>query len=156
MPDVISEAATIEGLYAALGRRDGDAMAAAYAPDAVFEDPAFGELRGPQVGAMWRMLCAGGTEIDVEVRDIVVDGGRGSADWTARYVFTGTGREVVNRIHAEYRFRDGLIVDHRDSFSFFTWSKQALGPVAWLIGWNPIGRAVVRRKATARLGTFGG
>ncbi|MFA4929129.1 MAG: nuclear transport factor 2 family protein [Patulibacter sp.] len=156
MPDVIDEAATIEGLYAALGRQDGDAMAAAYTADAVFEDPAFGELRGPQIGAMWRMLCSSGAGVEVEVRDIVIDGDRGSADWKATYVFGGTGRKVVNRIHAEYRFRDGLIVDHRDSFSFFTWSKQALGPVAWLIGWNPIGRATVRKKATARLGKFGG
>ncbi len=156
MSDVIDEAATIEGLYAALARQDGDAMAAAYAPDAVFEDPAFGELRGPQVGAMWRMLCASGSGVQVEVRDIVVDGDRGSAHWTARYVFTWTGRPVVNRIQAEYRFRDGLIVEHRDSFSFFAWSRQALGPVAWLVGWNPIGRALVRRKATGRLDRFGG
>jgi ketosteroid isomerase-like protein len=156
MPDVIDEAATIERLYAALARQDGDAMAAAYAPDAVFEDPAFGELRGPQVGAMWRMLCASGAGVEVELRDVVVDGDRGSADWKATYVFTGTGRKVVNRIHAEYRFRDGLIVDHRDDFSFFAWSRQALGPIAWLVGWNPIGPAMVRRKATARLGTFGG
>lgn len=150
MSDVISEAAVIEGLYAALDRKDGDAMAAAYAPNATFEDPAFGELHGADVGTMWRMLCGRATDLHAEVVDIVVDGDRGSADWTATYTFS-TGRRVVNRVHAEYRFADGLIVDHRDSFSLLSWTRQALGPIGLLIGWNPIGRALVRKQATAQL-----
>ena len=48
----------IERFYAAFDRKDGDAMAACYAPDARFSDPAFGELRGAEPGAMWRMLTS--------------------------------------------------------------------------------------------------
>src|SRR6266511_3882427 len=40
----------IERLYAALDRADGDAMAACYAPDARFSDPAFGELQRERAG----------------------------------------------------------------------------------------------------------
>jgi ketosteroid isomerase-like protein len=40
------EVELIERFYAAFGRKDGDAMAACYAPDARFSDPVFGELRG--------------------------------------------------------------------------------------------------------------
>lgn len=156
MPDPISEAALLKAFYAAFDRKDGEAMATAYAPNATFEDPAFGELHGEDVGAMWRMLCRNATDLEVGVRDIVVDGDRGSADWVATYTFTSTGRKVVNRVHAEFRFDDGLIADHRDSFSFWDWSRQALGPVAYAIGWNPIGPAVVRKRALGQLAAFRG
>lgn len=147
-------AALVEALYAALDRRDGDAMAACYAPDATFRDPAFGALHGAQIGAMWRTLTAASQDLRATVANVHVaaDGDVGSADWTATYTFSATGREVVNRIHGEYRFAEGLIVDHVDAFSFWAWSRQALGPAALLLGWNPIGHAVVRRRARGLLG----
>lgn len=57
---------------------------------------------------------------------------------------------------ATFRFADGLIAEHRDAFSFHRWARQALGPVGLLLGWTPILRAVVRRKAGARLREFEG
>ena len=39
----------IRGLYAALGRRDGEAMARCYADGATFSDPVFVGLRGAEV-----------------------------------------------------------------------------------------------------------
>ena len=50
------EADLIQTFYSAFARGDGDAMAACYAPDVTFEDPAFGELHGAEAGSMWR--CA--------------------------------------------------------------------------------------------------
>ena len=47
---------TIARLYAAFAARTGAAMTACYAPGAHFRDPAFGDLSGDDVGAMWRML----------------------------------------------------------------------------------------------------
>ncbi len=44
--------ALIERFYDAFNRRDGDAMAGCYAPDARFHDPVFQELRGTEPGAM--------------------------------------------------------------------------------------------------------
>ena len=35
---------------------NADAMSACYSDDVIFSDPAFGELRGRDVGDMWRML----------------------------------------------------------------------------------------------------
>ena len=52
----VSEA-TIQALYSALDRHDGEAAAACYTDDAVFEDPAFGRLTGGAVKDMWRMLA---------------------------------------------------------------------------------------------------
>ena len=57
----------IERFYDAFSRRDGDAMAACYAPGARFSDPVFQELRGDEPGAMWRMLTARADDLEIEL-----------------------------------------------------------------------------------------
>src|SRR4051812_45840821 len=151
MADAHPNAALIERLYAALDAGDGETMASLYAPDAVFSDPAFGELRGDEPGDMWRMLCSQAQDLTVAVSDVEADDSSGSANWVAHYTFTATGRPVENRVHAEFRFRDGLIAEHRDRFSMWRWSRRALGPPAFLLGSNPAGQALVRRRARGRL-----
>ena len=102
--------ATIERLYDALDRHDGEAMAACYRPDARFRDPAFGELDGKRAGEMWRMLTSRAEDLDVELVDRQASESTGSAHWIAHYTFTTTGRKVVNDVRAEFRFADdGLI-----------------------------------------------
>jgi hypothetical protein len=96
------------------------------------------------------MLVGRATDLEVGCDEARADGERGSARWHARYTFTQTGRPVLNRISAEFWFRDGLIVRHRDSFSFWRWARQALGPVGLLLGWTPLLRR--RVQATARQG----
>lgn len=129
-------------------------MAALYTPDATFDDPAFPGLRGAEPGAMWRMLTTGPSDLEVRLMEHEASGGTGSAHWLADYTFTQTGRRVHNDIRASFVFRDGLIAEHRDRFSFWAWSRQALGPVGMLLGWSPMLRAAVRRKARARLDAF--
>src|SRR5215208_5775870 len=126
-------------------------MVSLYAPDATFEDPAFGELHGSEVAAMWRMLCAQAKDLVVTVSDVEADDQTGSARWVATYTFSATGRQVENRIRARFRIRDGVIADHRDEFSMWRWSRQALGPAALVLGSNPVGRALLRRRARSRL-----
>ena len=143
----------IRQLYEAMDRHDGDAMAKLYAPDGRFRDPAFGELTGAEAGDMWRMLTGRSEDLRVELAEHAADGDTGSAHWIATYTFR-TGRPVVNDIRAEFRFRDGKIIDHRDSFSFWRWSRQALGPVGLALGWTPLLRAAVRKRARADLADF--
>ena len=132
--------------------QDGDAagMAACYHPEIVFRDPAFGELRGAEASAMWAMLLGRARDLEVRCGDAAADDERGRARWVARYTFAQTGRPVVNRIRARFRFRDGLIVSHCDDFSFWRWSRQALGVTGLLLGWTPMLRRRVR--AAARQG----
>ena len=113
----------IERFYAAFDRRDGEAMAAMYAPDGHFRDPVFGDLTGAEAGAMWRMLTRTARDLKVEL----AEHDDASAHWIATYTFSATGRPVVNDVRATFRFADGLIVDHVDEFSFWKWSRQALG-----------------------------
>ncbi|MGI8460159.1 MAG: nuclear transport factor 2 family protein [Solirubrobacterales bacterium] len=145
---------TIERFYAAFDRHDGETMAACYRPDAHFRDPAFGDLSGERAGSMWRMLTGRSEDLRVELPEHDAGESSGSAHWIARYTFN-TGRTVVNDIRAEFRFDDdGLIVEHIDSFSFWAWSRQALGPIGLILGWTPILPAMTRRKALAQLDEY--
>ncbi len=144
----------IRTLYEALDRGDGEAMAACYASDARFRDPAFGELSGDEAGDMWRMLTERADDLAVELAEHDADADRGTARWIARYTFTDTGRPVVNDVHARFRFADGRIVEHVDEFSFFAWSRQALGPLGLALGWTPVLPAIVRRRTRGRLDAF--
>ena len=146
----------IERLYGALDRGDGAAMTACYAPDARFSDPAFGELRGEEIGRMWRMLTSRSTDLAVDLAEHEAGPESGTARWIARYTFTSTGRTVVNDVRASFRFAGGLIAEHDDRFSFFRWSRQALGAPGLLLGWTPLLRAAVRRRARAELARFEG
>ncbi len=60
---------------------------------------------------------------------------------------------MVNDIRARFRFRDGKIVDHEDSFSFHKWARQALGPAGLVLGLPPM-NMLVRRKALGDLEAF--
>jgi ketosteroid isomerase-like protein len=141
----------IERFYRAFDLADGDSMAACYAPDARFQDPVFGVLDGREAGDMWRFLTGRAPRLDVDLLDHDADETTGRASWQARYEFTATGRPVVNDVQARFRFRDGLIVEHVDSFSFYGWARQALGLRGLVVGWAPIGRTMVRRRALADL-----
>jgi ketosteroid isomerase-like protein len=144
----------IERFYSALSSRDGAAMAACYAPEATFEDPAFGKLDAGDAGAMWRMLTSRAGDLAVDVSEINADDRTGSAHWIAHYTFTQTGRPVVNDIRASFRFADGLIAEHRDRFDWWRWARQALGPPGLLLGWNPLFHNAARNKARGTLTEF--
>ncbi len=146
--------ATIERLYEAFGQRNGAAMTACYAPGAHFRDPAFGDLEGEEVGAMWRMLTGRATDLEIELHEHEAGEESGSAHWIARYTFS-TGRPVVNDIQARFRFAgDGRIADHVDEFDFRNWAKQALGPSGHLVALLPPLRAKARAKALDQLATY--
>jgi ketosteroid isomerase-like protein len=146
--------ALIDRFYGAFARRDGEAMAACYAPGARFDDPAFPGLSGDQPGLMWRMLTSRGGDLEVELLEREAEGDRGSAHWVADYTFTQTGRRVHNDVRATFRFADGLIAEHRDDFGFHAWARQALGAPGLLLGWAPPMRAAVQKKARAQLDAF--
>lgn len=144
----------VDRFYTGLAERDAEAMVACYSDDVVFEDPAFGELRGRDAGDMWRMLCSSDTDLKVEHRILESTDSTVRTNWIAEYTFTATGRPVRNDIEATMTFRDGQIVDHRDEFDFWKWSSQALGLPGRLLGWSPPLRSKVRATALANLSKF--
>ncbi len=146
--------AAIERLYAALAACNGAAMTAEYADDAHFRDPAFGDLHGADVGAMWRMLASRATDLEVELLEHEAGEDEGSAHWIARYTFAATGRSVVNDVRASFRFADGRIADHVDEFDFHRWAAQALGFKGHLVALLPPLRAKARAQAIDQLAAF--
>jgi ketosteroid isomerase-like protein len=143
----------IRDLYDAMNRHDGEAMANLYEPDGRFSDPAFGELTGEEAGDMWRMLTGRAEDLRVELAEHETQGDTGSARWIARYTFTRTGRPVVNDVRAAFRFHDGRIAEHDDSFSFWGWARQALGPAGLILGLPGVS-GIVQRRARQDLDEF--
>ena len=152
--------ATQEKFYTAFAHLDTDTMATCYAADAAFDNEAF-SLRGhEQVIRMWRMLCETTKAKALADWKLVYSGieatdKTGKAHWEADYRFSATGRMVHNVIDGVFEFNDqGLISQHRDSFNFWTWSRQALGTPGLLLGWTPFLRQKVRTTAAANLQKF--
>ncbi len=146
--------ALIQRFYEAFQRLDAESMAQCYAPTAVFSDAVFPHLVGPQIGAMWKMLVGRSKGISVAFRDVHATESGASAHWTAHYEFGAQRRKVVNEVNARFRIQDGLIVEHRDHFGFWKWSRQALGPVGFVLGWTPFIRNRVRSQAASLLSDF--
>jgi ketosteroid isomerase-like protein len=144
----------IERFYRAFHQRDAATMGACYRDDASFSDPVFPSLDAAGARAMWAMLTARASDLTVEASDIQADASQGSCRWVARYTFSATGRFVENRIAARFTFQDGLIRSHVDTFDFWRWSRQALGPTGLLLGWSPVVRNKVRATAAAGLRKF--
>lgn len=142
----------IRRFYTAFNERDADTMAASYADQATFEDPAFGRLDTPEVRAMWRMLLGRATDMRAEFGDIRADDVSGRAHWEAYYTFRG--RPVHNVIDARFAFADGLITSHVDTFDWPTWAGQALGIAGKLFGRTPFLRNRVRATARAQLDAY--
>src|SRR5688572_5589741 len=145
----MTNTALIEKFYTAFAHADAEGMVSCYTDDIAFEDPAFGPLKAEDAKNMWRMLVNPG--LSLLFSKVWADDNKGGAHWEATYIFSKTGRKVINKIDAEFEFRDGKISKHTDHFSFWKWSAQALGTPGLLLGWTPFLRNKVRQQALERL-----
>ena len=144
----------IRTFYTAFAARDANGMAACYHPAVRFSDEVFTDLEGARASGMWRMLCERGKDLKIEFRDVEADEATGRAHWEAWYTFSATRRHVHNKIDAHFEFKDGKIIRHRDSFSFWAWASQALGPMGMLLGWSAVVKNRVRAQAAKNLAAF--
>ncbi len=145
---------TVSKFYDAFSRRDSAAMAALYTPETVFSDPVFPHLHGEQAKSMWHMLCSGAKDLKV-VYEVVNETDQGATvKWDAFYTFSKTGRRVHNRVIAKMELRNGKIISHRDKFSFWRWSRQALGIPGVFLGWSPVVKSKVQAQAAQSLKEF--
>ncbi|WP_425075358.1 nuclear transport factor 2 family protein [Psychroserpens sp. S379A] len=126
----------ITRFYKAFNNLDAETMVSCYHDDIVFEDPAFGVLKGNRAKNMWRMLCESQKDKDFHIiySKIKTSEDKGFASWEAFYTFSKTGRKVHNVIEANFEFKDGKVIKHIDTFNLYKWSKQALGLKGYLLG----------------------
>ena len=145
----------IEKFYTAFSRHDASAMAECYHADIQFQDPVFGKLKGNEVAKMWKMLIERSKgNLKIEFSDIEVDSESGSAKWVATYHFSKTNRKVVNVIHADFNFQDGLIIRHTDTFDLWKWSRQAFGFKGLLLGWTGFMQRKIQQQAISSLAQY--
>ena len=145
----------IRKFYTAFANHDANAMAQCYHPEIVFDDPVFGTLKGREASNMWKMLLEKSQgKLKITFSDMKSDETSGSAKWIATYLFTKTGRQVVNHINAEFTFKDGLIARHSDHFDLWLWSRQAFGFKGWLLGWTGFMQGKIQQQAQASLKAY--
>jgi hypothetical protein len=137
----------IEKLYTALQDLDEETMISCYHPEATFKDPVFELSSKKEIAGMWTMLCKRAKEFEFHFDQVWADEEKGKARLKAKYLFSKTNRMVYNNINARFKFKDGLIIEHIDSFNFWRWSRQALGFPGILLGWTSFFQKKVQRKA---------
>ena len=148
-----ANAILLRKLFTGLNQHDHRAMAECYHPNATFGDIAF-HLRGKnRIDEMWQMICEGRSKIQTTFEVVSADDNIGQVHLVDDYTFyasddslPSSGREVHNVIDSRFRFRDGLIIEHKDNCDARAWSRMALGGVAGFL----VGRFRVLRSWKAR------
>ena len=145
----------ISHFYTAFINGNAEEMVSCYNDDIVFADPAFGTLKGEDAKNMWRMLVERSKgDIKITFNNVKANDKTGSAHWEAHYTFTQTGRPVINKISAQFEFKDGKIIKHTDTFDLWTWSKQALGFKGYLLGWSSFMQKQINKQTAALLKAY--
>ena len=146
---------TINRFYTAFQQLDFATMQSCYHNEAVFNDPAFGLLDVNEVRAMWEMLCKRAKDFSLHYGNIkVLDEEYTTTNWTASYLFSKSGRRIVNKITAHMKFKDGLIIEHTDAFDIYRWCRQAFGLTGLLLGWTSFMHKKIQKQARAGLQKF--
>lgn len=146
---------TIAKFYTAFANADATKMCECYHPNVQFRDPIFGLLKGKEVCQMWKMLIEKSKgNLKIDFSDIKADNYTGSTQWIASYRFSKTNKKVINNIHAEFQFQDGLIIKHTDIFDIWKWASQALGWKGFLMGWTGFLQKKIHEQAHQSLKAF--
>ena len=147
-------AQVIQQFYACFQARDATGMSACYHPEVVFFDPVFGRLHGSEATAMWHMLCGRAQDLTLTVSNVQANSNTGSAHWEAHYTFGKARRPIHNVIDAAFVFREGLVLQHTDTFDLWRWSRMALGSAGLLLGWTPMLQSSIRNSAHSGLEAY--
>jgi ketosteroid isomerase-like protein len=149
---------TIQSFYASFQNLDVEGMKKCYHPNIHFSDPVFPSLNGKEAGAMWSMLIENLKKNkdtwQCVCKNIVANETEGSCRWEAHYNFSATGRKVINIIDAKFKFQDGKIIEHTDTFDFYRWARMAFGMKGILLGWTPFFKSKVQSTVKKTLAKY--
>ena len=145
----------ISKFYTAFQKLDYQTMNSCYSDDIVFNDPAFGLLRGDEAKYMWEMLCKNAKDFSLTFSNIqLLDEEYATCNWIATYTFSKTGNKVVNNIKAHMKLKDEKIIEHSDAFKLSKWAAQALGLPGVLLGWTGFMKRKIQQNARKNLIAF--
>lgn len=145
---------TIHKFYESFAKLDSEGMVSCYHDDVVFTDPAFGTLHGDRAKSMWIMLCKSAKDLNIQFSNVSATDISGKAHWDAVYIFSKTGRKVINSIDAKFEFKEGKIIQHIDDFNLHTWAKQAIGIKGFLLGGTSFFRNKLNQQTNRLLDKF--
>lgn len=134
-----------ERLFSALRHRRAADAAACYDEDALFTSPFIGEVRGPEVEALWRAIFA--STRDSTLSYTIVDIGLTTArvEGVATFSLTSSGRSVTGRFNSALSIRDTRVVWHDDTLDAWAWACMAFGPSGLMLGWSKAWRGRMAR-----------
>lgn len=146
---------TIHNFYTGFSTGNAKAMTACYHENIVFNDPVFGELKGEKAVKMWEMLLSKSSkDTTIDFDNIQSTESNGKANWTAVYYYGASKRKVVNKVSANFKFKDGKIIEHSDTFDLWKWTKQALGLAGYLLGWTNFMKQKIQKTTHAQLDSY--
>ncbi len=141
--------------YQSFASNNVERMLECYHENIVFHDPAFGTLKAEKAKSMWKMLLSkNDNNLKINFNSIEANELTGKANWIAEYNYGPGNRKVVNKISATFKFLDGEIIEHKDSFNLWSWTKQALGTSGYLLGWSSFMRNKIQTKTNIALTKF--
>ncbi len=142
----------IHSFYTAFAKKDSAKMAEYYHEKIRFQDPVFNVLRSKDAMYMWEMLIERSKgNLKINFSNIKTIENTVHAKWIATYNFSLTNRKIKNIIHAEFEFKDGLIIRHTDNFNFWKWNQQAFGFKGYLLGWTGYMQNKIKKEARKSL-----
>lgn len=137
----------VTNFYEAMTNADHGKMNSLYAEDATFSDPVFSGLSGGETRAMWTMLMTRAKNWSHRFEVLEVGKSLAHVKWVGMYDFSKTGRRVENHVDSWLVLQDSKIIAHVDLFDFWKWSRMALGPVGYVLGWSDFLRKKVGNQA---------
>ncbi|WP_144665860.1 nuclear transport factor 2 family protein [Dokdonia sp. Hel_I_53] len=147
----------LEKFYTSFAQGNFKGMTECYDENILFKDPVFGTLRGKRARAMWEMLLSRKSkdlEINYEIINSTTE--QGNVRWTATYLYGKKKRKVINNVSSNFKFKNGKIVEHIDSFNLWKWTKQALGSIGYVLGWTPFLKKKMQDATNKKLDDFSG
>lgn len=145
----------IEKFYTSFSNGNAKGMIECYHENITFKDPAFGELKGEKAKKMWEMLLSKkNSTTQISFDNVETTKETGSANWTAKYVYGEKNRKVINIITANFKFKEGKIIEHIDTFNLWKWSQQALGLSGYILGWSPFMKNKIQKTTNKKLAVY--
>ena len=146
---------TIKKFYTSFANGDAKGMIECYHENVVFQDPVFGTLKGLRAHKMWEMLLSNKkASAKISYSGIKSTNENGQAKWIAEYLYGEKKRPVINKVSAAFKFKDGKIIEHIDTFDLWKWTRQAMGIVGVLMGWTPMIKSKIQKTVHTRLDKF--
>lgn len=145
----------IHKFYTSFSNGNVKGMLECYHKEIVFKDAVFGQLKGQRAVKMWEMLLSKKREDTVvNFYNVQATEQHGKANWVAEYFYGEKKRKVVNKVKADFTFKDGKIIEHTDTFDLWKWTQQAMGITGYLIGWTSFMKHKIQQTTNKRLDEF--